>query len=192
MSLRLEMQRKAFHMLSLCYLAGYKLIGYPEALTWLCVWTAAVAVMEFSRLRWPRLNAFLFSLLGSLSRASEREHVSGVLHTALGVLAVVFLFGADARLVSAAIWCVALGDAAAGVFGKAFGRTRLLGKKSLEGSAACLTACMLVCLAHGYAWRVALAGAVAAAALELAPTTRWYNDNLWLPLGAAGALRMFA
>lgn len=187
-----EVLRKAWHMLTLLYLAGYLLIGYPRVIWWLAAWTAFVAAVEFGRLYWPALNAFLFSVLGKLARPTEKQHVSGMVHSSIGVLAVVVFFGTDRQLVSAAIWCVAVGDAAAALVGKAIGRHKLVGHKSLEGSLACFAACLLACLGNGFAWPAAAAAALAATLIELAPTSVWLNDNLWMPVGAALALRALA
>ncbi len=185
-----EARRKAFHMASLLYLAGYLLIGYPRVVAPLILWSVFVAFVELGRLRWRRLNEFLFSIFGSLSRAEEKQHASGILHTTLGALIVVLAFGTDRRVISAAIFCVAFGDAAAALVGKPFGRHKIPGsKKSLEGSAACFLACLGVCMAHGYSAGASAAAAFIAAGIEFLPTTPWFNDNLWMPLGAACALR---
>jgi len=53
MSFARECGRKAFHMLSLAYLAAYHLIGYPGVLAWMAAWTALVTALEFGRLRAP-------------------------------------------------------------------------------------------------------------------------------------------
>lgn len=187
-----EARRKAFHMASLLYLAAYLLIGWPRVMAPMYAWTALVAAVEIGRLYWARLNDFLFSLLGALSRAEERKHASGILHTTLGALIVFVAFGGDTRVISASIFCVALGDAAAALVGKPFGRHKIPGsKKSIEGSAACFAACLAVCLAHGYRWPASAAAAFLSTGIEFLPTTSWFNDNLWMPLGAACALRAF-
>ena len=184
-----ELQRKAFHMLSLVYLAAYQLLGHPRVLPWLAAWSAAVLVLETSRLALPRLNAALTGFFGGIARAEEMGKPSGILHTTLGALAVIAAFGDRPRVVSAAIVCVALGDAAAALVGKTYGRRPLpWGAKSLEGSLACAATCAAVCLAHGFPVPASLAAALAGALLECAPTTRVYNDNLWMPVGVAAAL----
>lgn len=188
-----EARRKAFHMASLLYLAAYELIGYPRVVLPLILWTVFVTAVELGRLYWPRLNEALFSVMGGLSRSEERKQASGILHTTLGVLVLVLAFGADARLVSASIFCVALGDAAAALVGKTLGRHKLpWSKKSWEGSWACFLACLLVCVAHGYNLGASLFAALVSTLIEYLPTTPWFNDNLWIPLGAACALRTLA
>lgn len=188
-----EAGRKTFHMLSLAYLAAYFLIGYPRILAWLGVWTVVVVVVESGRLYWRGANDFLFGLFKGLSRPEERKRYSGIFHTTVGALIVIVLFGSQPRLVAAGIWCVALGDAAAALVGKAIGRIRLAGsKKSVEGSLACFLVCAAACRALGFGLPAAAAGALAATIVELLPTTWWFNDNLWMPVAAAAAVRLCA
>jgi dolichol kinase len=188
-----ECGRKLFHMLSLVYLAAYHLIGYPRVLGWLFSWMLVVGAVETARLYKGGLNDWLFSLFKGLSRPEERGHFSGIFHTTAGVLVIVLFFGDFPRVVSAAIWCVALGDAAAALIGKSLGKRRLFGgKKTLEGSAGCFGVCFAACLLHGFHPVAAAAGALAATAVELVPTTSRVNDNLWMPVASAIALYLCA
>jgi dolichol kinase len=188
-----EAGRKTFHMLSLVYLAAYYLIGYPLILKWLSGWAVVVVAVETARLYLPGFNDYLFKLFRGLSRPEERGHYSGVFHTTIGALAVIWLFGDRPAYVAAGIWCVSLGDAAAALVGKAIGRLRLPGsKKSVEGSTACFVVCAAACLAVGFPPLAAAAGALAATVVELLPTTWFFNDNLWMPLATAVALRVCA
>ena len=187
--LRTELMRKSFHMLSLCYLGVYKLIGYPEIMSWIVPWSIIVFVIETARLMMPKMNAALTGFFGGIARVEEYNKYSGIIHTTLGVLVVFWLFGPAPAMVSAAIWCVAAGDAAAALIGKSFGKTKILGsKKSLEGSFACFITCALICFAHGFDAKASLGAALVATGIELAPTTRWFNDNMWMPIAAAFAL----
>lgn len=192
MSVFQEMQRKAFHMLSLVYLLAYWLIGYPRVMPWMYAWAAVVVVVELGRVYIPGINRFLMrGIFAKLSRPEEHKHVSGIFHTTLGVLILWAFFGDQPKLVAAAIFCVAFGDAAAAIVGKSIGRTRLFGsKKSVEGSAACWAACFLSCRLTGFGALACAAAATASTAVEWFPTTAWFNDNLWLPVAAAGALRL--
>lgn len=188
-----ECGRKAFHMLSLAYLAAYFVIGYPLVLRWMAGWTVVVVVVETARLYSRAFNDFLFALFKGLSRPEERGQYSGILHTTLGALSLMALFGAEGKLVAAGIWCVALGDAAAALIGKSFGRHKFPGsKKSLEGSLACLAVCAAACRALGFPAAACLAGAAGATFVEFLPTTTWFNDNLWMPLATAAAIKLCA
>ena len=188
--MRHEFGRKAFHLLSLIYLAAYTLIGWPAVLPWMLAWTAVVAVLETWRLRSPRLNEALTGFFGGLARPEEKDKYSGVIHTTLGVLAVMALFGREPRLVAAGIYCAAFGDAAAALFGKAFGRHKIRTGKSIEGSLACFVVCLLVGWSNGFSSYSTILAAAAASLVEILPTTRWLNDNLWMPIVMAGVLAL--
>ncbi len=186
-----EFQRKVFHLLSLVYLAAYWVIGYPRVIAWMSVWTVFVAGLEAARLRWPKLNETLTNLFANLSRPEESRHYSGVFHTSAGALAVIVFFGSDPKIVSAALFCAAFGDAAAALIGKSFGKHRLSGgKKSLEGSLGCFLICFLVGRAFGFQIIASIAAATAGTLIEFLPTTAYFNDNLWMPMGTALALRL--
>lgn len=180
-----ELARKAFHLLSLTYLAVWKLFGIKPFL----VWTAFVVVVETWRLRSPGLNAWLTRTFGGLARDDEHDKYSGIIHTTFGALIVFVAFGdKHPHVIAAAIYCVAFGDAAAALIGRMWGRHKLGTNKSLEGSAACLITCYAVCGLTGFSWYASAAAAASATAVEFLPTTRWFNDNLWMPVVTATVL----
>ena len=189
--LRKEFGRKAFHMLSLVYWGAFAFFGYPRILSWLSGWLVVVLIVETARLRVPAVERRLVGLFDGMIRDSERKHYSGIFHTTAGSLGAMLVAGGDPVIVGAAIGCLAFGDAAAALAGKAFGKTNILGgKKSLEGSLACLAACFGTAIAVGVRPGAALAAALAATAIELLPTTGFFNDNLWMPIAAAVVLRL--
>ncbi|MBI5242002.1 MAG: hypothetical protein HY926_16130 [Elusimicrobia bacterium] len=189
--LKRELGRKMFHMLSLAYLAAFHLIGYPRVLLPLAVWLAVVTAVEAGRFLSPDLNRILTGFFRGMIRETEHRAFSGIFHTTAGCLAVILLARGEARIVTAAVLCLALGDAAAALVGKAWGRHRLPGSaKTVEGSAACLLVCLACGLAAGLGPMPAAAAAVAATAVELLPTTSVFNDNLWMPVAAALAARL--
>lgn len=185
-----ELGRKAFHMLSLAYLAAYAFIGWPRVLPWLFVWFCVVTAIETARLHSKRLNDFLHGLFKGLSRPEEYADYSGIFHTTAGALLLVAGFGADKRVVAASLYCVAFGDAAAALIGKAVGGPRIVGKKSWAGSFACLFVCLAAGRLTGFSWGAAALAAFVAAGIELCPTTRWFNDNLWMPLATGIVYRL--
>ena len=80
-----------------------------------------------------------------------------------------------------------LGDMSAALVGKMWGRTKLLGKKSLEGSAACFVVCVLIALVKLNPV-IAIIGALVATIVELIPFP--IDDNLTVPL-VSGAVMHF-
>jgi dolichol kinase len=189
--LRREFGRKAFHMLSLVYWAAFALLGWPRILYWICPWLIVVLAIETARLYVPWVERTLVGLFEGLIRETERRHYSGIVHTTTGSLAAMLIAQGDPVIVGAAIGQLAFGDSAAALIGKAFGRTKILGgKKSLEGSLACFSACFALAIAVGVRPGAALASALAASAVELLPTTGFFNDNLWMPVASAAVLRL--
>jgi dolichol kinase len=189
--LRRELVRKLFHMLSLVYWGVYALSGWPRAGWIMTGWLALVLVVETARLKVPAVERFLVGMFEGMIRDTERAHYSGIAHTTAGCLAAMLIARGDARIVGAAIGQLAFGDSAAALFGKAFGRTKILGgSKSLEGSLAALSVCYTIALLCGVGARAALASAAVAALVELLPTTGFFNDNLWLPASSALTLRL--
>lgn len=188
--LKREFGRKAFHMLSLVYWAGFALFGWPRIVPLMAGWLIVVLVIETARLRVPAIERALVGLFHGMIRDAEHSHYSGIFHTTSGSLAAMLIARGDPVIVGAAIGALAFGDAAAALVGKAFGRVKILGgKKSLEGSLACFAACYAVAIAVGVRPGAALAAALAASAVELLPTTGFFNDNLWMPIAAAAVLR---
>jgi dolichol kinase len=186
--LRRELGRKAFHMLSLAYLAAYHLIGWPRVLIALAAWLAVVTCVETGRFLSERLNRILTGFFHGMIRDSEHRAYSGIFHTTAGCLATMLIAGPRPEVVTAAVLCLALGDAAAALAGKAWGRHRLPGSsKSVEGSLACLAVCLSAGAACGLGAAAAAGAALAATIVESLPTTRFFNDNLWMPVAAAAA-----
>lgn len=190
---RTEAGRKAFHFLCLLYLGYFHWRGRAETLVVLGLWMAVIVAVETLRLRRPEVNAFLLKTFQGIHRPHEEKRISAIIWTSLGCWLAFLLFGADLRLVDAAVLCLAFGDSAAALAGKTLGRRvfEVRGKrKSAEGSLACFAACAACVWALGYGPGPAAAAAAAATALELwAPPP---DDNLWLPLAAGGVLKVLA
>ena len=187
--LRREFARKTFHMLSLVYLAAFKLIGWPSIRTWMAAWLVVVFAIETARLKIPAIERALVSFFEGLIRETERKHFSGIIHTTAGSLAAMLIADGNPAIVSAAILQLALGDAASALVGKAFGRTKILGgRKSLEGSLAGFAVGYASALACGVRPAAAFAAALAGACAEALPTTPWFNDNMTIPIASALAL----
>ena len=189
--LRREFGRKAFHMLSLVYLAAFHLIGWPRVRGAMFVWLGVTFVVELARLKVRAIDAALVSFFDGLIRETERKHFSGILFTTAGSLAAMLIGRGDPVIVGAAILQLALGDAASALVGKAFGKTKLFGGlKSLEGSLAGFAVGFAAAVSVGARPAAAFAAALAGAAVEVVPTTPWWNDNLWIPVASAAALRL--
>ncbi|MDE1976734.1 MAG: hypothetical protein KGI84_05695 [Elusimicrobia bacterium] len=189
-SLLREMPRKIFHLMSLLYYIFYRALGLKRTLFWMALWTLAVGAAEAARLFFPAWNRLILRPFTRIVRPEEKERVSALFHTTLGSLLAFAFFGKNPQAVAFALGCAALGDAAAALGGKALGRHAIGPGKTLEGTLSCLAACLGVGLFLGLGWAPSLFAAAAATAVEYAPVTPWFNDNLWMPLVAAAALQL--
>ncbi|MFH2202381.1 MAG: hypothetical protein ABIJ96_04660 [Elusimicrobiota bacterium] len=189
---RRELLRKLFHSLSLVYLAVYHLLGSSWFLWLLGSFIVIEGGLEAVRLRVPALNEKLMRMFGNIHRESEVNRISGIFWTSSGCFLTVVAYGAHPRCVAAGFLYLALGDGAAALAGKAWGRHPFVigGRtKSVEGSLACLIVCLLAGWAAGLSFAGVAAGAVVATAIELLPVP--IDDNFWSPLASAAAVSLF-
>lgn len=146
--------------------------------------------LEFFRRRSGTLNTRLMALFGPLAHPHETWRVNSATWFASSFL-VLALIG-DISLITISLIVLALGDPAAAIIGRRFGRTRLVHGRSLEGTLAFFTigtvaAFGLLSLYHDYALAprlsIAAAGAACGALAEL--FSRRIDDNFSVPVATA-------
>lgn len=179
-----ELQRKSFHLLTLIYIYAYWFLPKTPVLWCMGVIIFLVAVFEGVRLRFPAVNKKVMATIGSAYRENEKNTVSGLPWTLSGSFFTMLLFP-DKNIVVASLFYLAFGDAAAALVGKRFGKRKIFWDKTLEGSLACFAVCFFIGIFF-FNWQLALAGALAAAVIELFPWA--LNDNFWMPVISAFAL----
>jgi dolichol kinase len=186
--------RKCFHLIGgLGLLSLYYLLGRQNALLVYGFLFLIVLAVDTVRLRIPAINRFIFGHFGSFIRTSEANKLTGTAPYVLGIGLSIALFRSD--IATAAVCFLAFGDVAATTVGERYGKTKVAGQKSLEGTLAFITAAT----ASGFLLQVAglplptgliMAGAVVAAAAELIPFP--VNDNLVIPLASGGVMELTA
>ncbi len=179
-----EAARKLIHLTTATVAAmlAWALPAQPRRVLFLGVAAFALA-LDLARLALPGLRRHFERALGPLLRGAERRRISGASTLAIGFMAAVVLFPRSAAV--AGLLYAGCGDAAGALVGRALGRHRFPGGKSLEGSLAVLAVTFLI------AWTVpplsplaALGVALALTLLEAAPLP--FDDNLLLPAAGAG------
>jgi dolichol kinase len=158
---------------------------------------AAAWGMELAR-RWsPRMNGWLMTLFAPVAHAHEANRINSATWYTTAVL--VLAVAARVETGAAALMVLGLGDPAAALVGRRFGRTRLANGRSLEGSLAFAGAGFV-----GALWALsvfhpgppdvlvarAAVAAVAGAIAEL--FVRGVDDNLAVPVVASVALGAFS
>jgi glycerol-3-phosphate acyltransferase PlsY len=186
--------RKFYHLAGgLGLLSLYDLLGRPYALIVYAGLFLIILMLEVIRLKIPAFNRFVLDRFGSFIRDREANRLTGTAPYVLGIALSLFLYRSD--IATAAICFLAFGDVAATAVGERYGRTKIWGEKSLEGTLAFVA----VATAAGFLLPltgihlppgIILTGIVVAAGVELLPLP--VNDNLVIPLVSGGIMELMA
>jgi len=186
--------RKLYHLLGgLGLLSLYYLLGRQNALICYGFLFLVVLAIDITRLRIPALNQFILTRFSSFIRTSESNRITGTAPYVLGIGLTLFLYQTD--IATAAICFLAFGDVAATAVGERYGRTKISGEKSLEGTLAFVAVAatvgfLLPLTGIHLMYGIILPGAIAAAGVELVPLP--VNDNLVIPLVSGGVMELIA
>lgn len=177
--LRGELVRKSLHMLIAFVPSIASTAGLEAALALLSLGTVVFAVAEYLR-----LNGHTVAVITPLTvlASRNRDHgrfVLGPVTLAVGAMLSLLLYPSVAAAL--AIYALAFGDGIASLFGRAFGQTRIIGGKTVEGSLACFATVWFVALMVTGRMEIAMAIAVTATVLEAVPMDDL--DNIILPVG---------
>jgi len=178
---RINLKRKLWHFSAGAFMVSVLIWNYPsKRLSLLILGGASVALLVIDILRfgtgWGRQLFRVY--FRQLAGRKEDEGPNASFFYAVSLLIAVLLF--EPRIAMGAIISLAVGDPVAGIVGTLFGRVRLKGK-AVEGAVANLVASfILINLLVTSPW-IALAGASAGAAVELAHIPK-VDDNLSVPI----------
>lgn len=184
-SLRREAARKAFHVASVALPLAVWLLPRPVAVIGMAALAGVALGIDWTRLRFRPVRYHFLVRTRTMLRPHERYGLAGATHMVLAYTGALLLFPQPVAV--AAMLYNGLGDAAAALVGKRFGRHRTRWGKSWEGFGAALAVNLAVgLLLPGVGPAGAVLGAVVAAGLEFAPLP--LDDNLRVTLGGgAGA-----
>jgi len=172
-----ELKRKSLHVALAAVPALYFVLPQPWAILGLILATFAVVILDVIRLRSDRLNAYFYKHFGRIIRGRERTQFVGATYYVIGAAICVLVF--DERIAIAALAFLVVGDTAAALIGRRYGKARFW-EKSIEGSLACFLTCVALGIAIVGSWPVAIAGALMATVAEAVPLP--VDDNLRVPL----------
>jgi dolichol kinase len=149
------------------------------------LWAATIVLVLTLSVEWGRQHSTtlerLFEwLIGSALREGEQRKPTTGTWSMLGILISVLFLAREVAI--PAMFYAQLGDPAAEIVGRRWGRHRLSNAKSLEGSLACFVTCAAVGLVCSHLLSlgpgVAVLGALAATIVEVLPLP--LGDNLWM------------
>jgi dolichol kinase len=184
----IHLARRVWHcggVLVIAWLAWF-LTSRQAAVTSLAV-SAFMISFDVARLYSTRLNRFFTWLFGPVLRESERRRVTGSTFMMAGVTLIVLLYPKNVVLLTLLFFSVA--DPLASYFGIRYGKDKLIGDKSFQGSAAAFAACFLMAagfysatgLMHERLFIVCLLSALIGAVSELVPVGK-LDDNFSFPV----------
>jgi dolichol kinase len=175
-----ELVRKGIHLFALVIPIGYYLVPFAVAIVGVSISAIVSIIIDLSRFNNWKLWHWLSSILGPIIREHEvKGGFTGASYILFTSAVSIALFPKEIAI--AAITFIIIGDIAAALVGRKWGRHRLIGKKSLEGSSACLVSLILVSfLIPGLTTLAGIAGALAATLAEA--FSMKIDDNLAVPL----------
>jgi dolichol kinase len=189
-----HMARKIWHFVSVIGLAiCYHNMPRGLALFILAFFAIAAVAVESSRQHNATVNKWVIKVFKPVMRENEKKGWAGLTYLVLGVLILVALF--PKHIVTLSLLFLAIADPVASYFGIRFGKDRLFGRKSLQGSSAAFFACAVVAMGYYFASNlmvdrlliVGILSGLVGAVSEAIPIGR-LDDNLVLPVMSAALL----
>lgn len=146
--------------------------------------------IDVTRLIYEPLNKRAIQVMKPFMRDSEKHNLAGVTYLIVGVFLLVLFF--DPRIVTLSLLFLAFGDPIASYFGVRFGKDKIFGKKSFQGTLAAFFTCLAITAIYYYSKQlmteriviVSVLSALAGALAEAIPVAK-LDDNLVMPVVSA-------
>lgn len=190
----LHMVRKLWHFVGICVMAVvYNYV--PLRVSWviILILSGFFIPLDLLRQKHAGLNRFTVRLFRPVMRTHELTSISGMTYLFLGCIFLLFLNAK--HVVTLTLLFLAIGDPVASYFGVRFGKDRILGSKTLQGTMAAFAACTAVAALYYFFNNimierllivVPLSGLIGALA-ELIPIGK-LDDNFSFPVVGASLL----
>ena len=184
----LHIARKLWHSIALlAVIVAFHNLDRQSALFYLTIGSGLFVAVDLLRLQIQALNDFVFKVFGPFMRKHEFSSIAGTTYMAISILIIVFFF--PKHVVKLTLFFIALADPIASYFGLKYGKDRLIGKKTLQGTLAAFVICTFISLLF-YLSRNMMGGHVLVASLisgfigalgELIPFGK-LDDNFTFPI----------
>lgn len=186
----LHLARKIWHMGMVSLMWVIYLAAGPKLSFYILLGAALILLpIDLIRPKFPELNRLVIRMMGPVMRQSESNAASGVTYLIIGTC-VLLLF--PPSIVKLVLLFLAFGDPIASFFGVKFGKDKILGNKTLQGTMAAFVTCTVISGIYYYAQNIMterlfivapLSGVIGAFA-ELVPVAK-LDDNFTIPVMSA-------
>lgn len=181
-----ELLRKTTHLAGFFIPLLYIVLDKSTMMFIAGAFAGIAVIVEFLKWVSESFRELFFRFFEFILRRHERKGaITGATYYIISTFLCIVFFDKHIAIVS--IFFIVLGDTAAALVGKAWGRIKLIGSKSLEGSIACFIVCAVISLF----WIdpvVGLTGAFVATLAELLPLR--IDDNLTVPLISGAVMQL--
>ena len=173
---RSEVWRKLLHLFALTIPIGYYYVPWYVGAAICFAFFLISLIIDIARFRDWSIQRFWLRFAAPIVRPKERDNFTGATNILASGWLCIVLFATPAAAMG-----IILGDTAAALVGRRWGRHPITGNRTWEGSAAFLVAAVAGgVLLPGISWPLAVAAAVLATIVEA--VSRRVDDNLSVPL----------
>jgi dolichol kinase len=174
-----ELKRKAIHLFALIIPVSYYFLPQTTALLIYIFVALASITVDIIRIKKYHIGRVFTWILRPILRRHERRGFTGSSYILSAMVLSIIFF--EKNIAVAVISFVIVGDLAAALVGRTFGKLKIINEKSLEGSSAFLVSCLLIIWAvPDFPFGIGVIGALVATVVEALPLP--IDDNFTVPL----------
>ncbi len=182
---REEINRKLVHLSSITYPILYLFVFSKQIMLLITgLIFVAVSFTDVIRLYSPKVNQIFNKYLKYFIREKEKRGFTGSTYFMLGVFLTILFF--PQKIAITAIAVLVICDTCASVVGILYGKTKIIGNKSLQGFLAFLISAFCISFASCYYFNLplfpAFIASVGASIFELISSKIKCDDNLLIPI----------
>ena len=184
----LHLARKVWHAVGVMLMVGlHYVLTTDQTLRVVAVLAFVFVSVDVIRQQWQPMNRIVVKILGPFMREHERNQLAGTTYLILGTFLIVWWF--PRPIVAMSLLFLAVADPLASFVGILYGKDKLVGAKSLQGTLAAFAACTLIAFLYlllndlmtERLLMVSLLAGLCGALSELLPIGR-LDDNFTFPI----------
>ena len=143
----IHLVRKIWHFLGIILIAViYNNISRQGALSWSLFFAITCLMLDVIRLHIPAVNTVFIKVMAPIMREREKYSYTGSTALFFGVFIIVWLF--PESIVKISLLFLAMADPLASYFGVKYGKDKIMGHKSLQGTMAAFVVCTVIAIVY--------------------------------------------